>query len=67
MKRSLLQMWSWPVAIAVSTLAGLIAGLVGDDGWDMLAAVALGVPVLAAAWLSIKRQKGSSRATRLHK
>ena len=67
MKRSFLQLWGWPIAIAVSTLAGVIAGLVGDGGWDILAAVALGVPVLAAAWLSIKRQKGSSRATRLHK
>lgn len=55
MKRTLAQMWAWPLIIAASTLLGLIAGLVGDDGWDVLAAVALGIPVLAAAWLSIKR------------
>nr|WP_217343978.1 hypothetical protein [Noviherbaspirillum sp. L7-7A]MBV0878075.1 hypothetical protein [Noviherbaspirillum sp. L7-7A] len=61
MKRSLLQMWGWPIAIAVSTLAGLIAGLVGDGAWDLLAAVALGVPALACVWL------GSRRSTRRHR
>jgi len=67
MRRPFLQMWGWPLVIAASTLAGLVAGLVGDGGWDVLAAVALGVPVLAAVWLSIKRRKGSSRAALLRK
>jgi hypothetical protein len=62
MKRSFLQMWGWPTAIAVSTLAGLIAGLVGDDGWDLLAAVALGVPAAACVWLGTRRHRQANRA-----
>ena len=62
MKRSFLQMWGWPIAIAVSTLAGLIAGLVGDGGWDLLAAIALGVPALACIWLGTRRRRQASRA-----
>jgi hypothetical protein len=61
MKRSFLQIWGWPMAIAASTLAGLIAGLVGDGGWDVLAAVALGVPALAAVWLGTRRRRQVSR------
>lgn len=61
MKRSFRQMWGWPIAISVSTLAGLIAGLVGDGGWDVLAAVALGVPALASAWFGTRRGTGRRR------
>ncbi|MFL6715920.1 MAG: hypothetical protein ACJ8G3_06090 [Burkholderiaceae bacterium] len=61
MKRSFWQTWGWPMAIAASTLAGLIAGLVGDGGWDALAAVALGVPALAAVWLGTRRRRQVSR------
>jgi hypothetical protein len=66
MKRSFTQMWGWPIAIAASTPAGLIAGLVGDGAWDLLAAVALGIPALACVWLgtkrSTRRRRQASRA-----
>ena len=62
MKRSFLQIWGWPMAIAVSTLAGLIAGLVGDGAWDLLAAVALGVPAVACVWLGTRRRRQANRA-----
>lgn len=62
MKRSFQQMWGWPIAIAASTLAGLVAGLVGDDAWDLLAAVALGVPAVACIWLGTRRHKQANRA-----
>jgi hypothetical protein len=52
------------MVIAACTLAGLVAGLVGDGGWDVLAAVALGVPALAAAWFSLgsRRRRQINRA-----
>lgn len=62
MKPSFMQMWGAPLAIAIMTLIGLVAGLVGDGGWDLLAALALGVPVLLAAWLGLRRRKPVSRA-----
>ncbi len=39
------QVFRWPVAIAASTLFGLIAGLTSDGWGDVLAAVALATPV----------------------
>jgi len=64
MKRPFLQMWGWPMVIAACTLAGLVAGLVGEGGWDRLAALALGVPALAAVWFSIgnRRRRQIKRA-----
>lgn len=62
MKRSFAKIWAWPLAIAVSTLLGLIVGLVGDGGWDAVAAFALGVPALAAVWFSTRRRRRISRA-----
>jgi len=46
----------WPIVIAIVTQVGLIAGLVGDGGWDWLAALCLGLPVLLSLWLGIKRR-----------
>lgn len=51
-----MRLWGWPIAIGLSTLFGLTAGLIGDDGWDLLAATALALPVLAAGWLGLARR-----------
>ena len=44
-----------PLLIALSTVAGLVLGLVGDGGWDMLAAIALAAPVVT--YLAYDRAK----------
>ena len=45
-----------PVAIGLTTLFSLGAGLIGDDIWDLLAAATLALPVLAASWLGLVRR-----------
>lgn len=56
MTRRFMRLWGWPIAIGLTTLFGLIAGLIGDDIWDLLAAATLGLPVLAASWLGLARR-----------
>ena len=56
------QVFRWPLAIAVLTITGLIAGLVSDGGWgDALAAVGLFVPGALAAWFAARRPVDRSR------
>jgi len=56
MKHPFMRIWGWPVAIAIVTLAGLIAGLAGDGRWDWLAALCLGLPVVLSVWLGVMRR-----------
>ncbi len=45
-KRSFWFVWGWPLALAVLTLFGLLAALLGQEGaWLWLSWSALGVPV----------------------
>jgi hypothetical protein len=39
-----------PTWIALLMAVGLFAALLGDDGWDVLSWIGMGIP----AWLSIK-------------
>jgi hypothetical protein len=48
-------LWAWPLALALLTALGLISALVGDGVWDMVSALALGLPVAAGAWFGLRR------------
>lgn len=39
-----------PAAIAAASVAGLIAGLNGDNAYDLLAWAGLACPIAATAW-----------------
>ena len=45
-------LWRWPVVLAVVTAVGLLSALLGDAAWDALSWLALGAPVLVAAWFA---------------
>lgn len=47
--------WKAPIAIAVVSLLGLVAGLLGDGGWDMASWLGLGLPVAVCAWHGLRR------------
>ena len=42
--------WGMPILLGVLTAAGLVAGLLGDGWWDVVAVAGLGAPVLVGAW-----------------
>lgn len=45
-RRSLRAIFLWPLVVALVSLIGLIAALVGDGAWDALSWLTLAVPVL---------------------
>jgi hypothetical protein len=50
------RLWGWPLAMGVLTTVGLISALFSDGGaGDMLAWVALGIPVVVCAWFGWRR------------
>jgi hypothetical protein len=51
-----MQVWGAPIVLAVLTVIGLIAALLGDGVWDAVSALALGIPVLACAWFGVRRR-----------
>lgn len=50
------EIFRWPTVIAVVTLFGLIAALVGDGVWDGLSWAALGLPFVLAAYFFVRRE-----------
>jgi len=60
MTRSTMQIWGAPLLLAVLTVVGLIAALLGDGVWDLVSALALGAPVAAGAWYSLRRPRARS-------
>lgn len=42
--------WTLPIVIAVVSIVGLVSALTGDGLPDIIAWVALAIPVLAAGW-----------------
>jgi hypothetical protein len=53
-QKSTLQIFCWPLSIAVVSAIGLIGALLKEGGWDLLACALLAMPVLAGVaplWL----------------
>jgi hypothetical protein len=49
--------WAVPIALAVVSAAGLIAGLVGDGVFDAVSWIGLGLPVLACVWFGLLKRR----------
>jgi len=50
-----LRLWGWPIACGVLLASGLITALLSDGVGDVWSWVALGFPVAAMTWLSLRR------------
>lgn len=50
-----MRLWGAPILFGILTSIGLISALLGDGVWDVVSAVALGVPVAACAWYGLRR------------
>lgn len=55
MIRTRTQIWAMPILLAILTVIGLIAALLGDGVWDLVSSVTLGAPVLVGAWYGLRR------------
>jgi hypothetical protein len=54
MKRPFLALWGMPILLGLLTTIGLLSALLGDGPWDIVSAVALGIPVLLGLWYSLR-------------
>jgi hypothetical protein len=48
--QTLRQIFAAPAALGVVTAIGLIGALVGDDLWDIVGWIGLGLPVVVMLW-----------------
>ena len=51
--RTLVQTFVWPALLAATTVAALVLGLVSDGFPDVIATIALAVPVVIGAILAL--------------
>lgn len=60
MRRGFWMIFRWPLLMAVLSLFGLLSALVGDEVYDLLSWLTLGVPLvlLGVVWL---RLRGAAR------
>ncbi|WP_137973567.1 hypothetical protein [Pseudomonas sp. F(2018)] len=56
MRRGLWMIFRWPLALAVLSLFGLLSALVGDEVYDLLSWLSLGIPLvlLGLVWLRMR-------------
>ena len=54
MSSPFLKLWGVPLLLGVFTIVGLVSALLGDGIWDIVSAFALGAPVAAGAWYSLR-------------
>jgi hypothetical protein len=48
--RTVLEVFAIPLLLALVSVGGLVAGLLGDGIWDMLSWLALGVLLATVGW-----------------
>jgi hypothetical protein len=54
MIRTRAQIWTMPILLAILTVIGLVAALLGDGVWDLVSALTLGAPVAVGAWYGLR-------------
>lgn len=52
------RIFAWPALIALLGGLGLFAALLGDDGWDVLAWIGLGIPAVLGLRGLLKPSRG---------
>lgn len=48
--RPLSQIFAMPLALGIVSTIGLVAALVGDDVWDAIGWIGLGIPLAVTMW-----------------
>lgn len=61
MRRGLWMIFRWPLALALLSLFGLLSALIGDEAYDLLSWLTLGVPLLlvAVVWTRLRRRSAA--------
>lgn len=61
MRRGLWMIFRWPLALALLSLFGLLSALIGDEAYDLLSWLTLGMPLLlvAVVWIRLRRRSAA--------
>jgi len=59
MRRGLWMIFRWPLLLAVLSLVGLLSALIGDEVYDLMSWLTLGVPLVlvGVVWLRLRRAR----------
>ncbi|MBD9426428.1 hypothetical protein IB232_13915 [Pseudomonas sp. PDM15] len=62
MRRGLWMIFRWPLVLGVLSLFGLLSALVGDEVYDLLSWLSLGIPLvlLGVVWLRMRNARKPS-------
>ncbi|QUS39717.1 hypothetical protein RPMA_13360 [Tardiphaga alba] len=55
-RQSLMQIFAVPLLLALLSIAGLASALFGDDLWDAVSWLTLGVPLLTGVYFAIRKR-----------
>lgn len=61
MKRGLWMIFRWPLLLALLSSLGLVSALIGDDLFDLLAWLTLGVPLVLVGWVGWRLRRPQGR------
>ncbi|WP_339510077.1 hypothetical protein [Pseudomonas sp. RL_15y_Pfl2_60] len=51
MRRGVWMIFRWPLLLGLLSLFGLVSALVGDEVYDLLSWLSLGLPLLLVGWV----------------
>lgn len=57
MRRGLWMIFRWPLLLALLSFIGLLSALIGDDFYDLLSWLSLGVPLLLVGVVGIRLRR----------
>ncbi|MDD0845236.1 hypothetical protein [Pseudomonas sp. Gutcm_11s] len=62
MRRGLWMIFRWPLVLGVLSLFGLLSALVGDEVYDLLSWLSLGIPLvlLGVVWVRMRNTRKPS-------
>ncbi|WP_254412603.1 DUF4925 domain-containing protein [Dyadobacter diqingensis] len=55
------KVWQIPLLLSVLSLIGLISALTGDEFWDLLSWLTLGIPMLVIVFFAVKHGRAVKR------
>jgi hypothetical protein len=56
MRRSLREIFVWPLVVSVVSVVGLVCALVGDGSWDVVSWLSLTLPLALYAYFFVARR-----------
>lgn len=60
-KNVFIKVWGIPALIALLSFFGLLSALIGDNFWDLMSWITLGIPAAVMIWYFLKAELNNSK------